>query len=104
MGHKIGEFDLNTTGHTLTSQDGQPVPLTPKEFQMLCLLVERVGEAISKDELLERIWPETFVGETSVAKVVSLLRGRLGATSIQTVSKFGYRFALPVTVLLPPSR
>jgi TolB-like protein/DNA-binding winged helix-turn-helix (wHTH) protein/Flp pilus assembly protein TadD len=82
-------------------QEGKPVPLPPKLFETLLVLVENAGHVLEKDELLRRVWGETFVEEVTLAKNVSLLRKALGEGEdeqryIQTVPKFGYRFVAPV--------
>jgi len=78
-------------------RDGQPVPLTPKAFDLLAALVEQPGKLISKDDLLQKVWPDTFVEESNLAYNVFALRKALGDTAenrqyIETVPKRGYRF------------
>src|SRR6185436_3496494 len=71
------------------------VPLTPKAFDTLLFLVENRGRIVSRDELLARIWPGTFVGDNTLAQNISTLRKVLGTNSaalLQTVPKRGYRF------------
>ena len=78
-------------------RDGNPVPLPPKAFDLLVVLVERAGRLVTKDELLKAVWPGTFVEEANLPYTVSLLRKALGDDGepyqfIETVSKRGYRF------------
>ncbi len=78
-------------------RDGQPVPVTPKAFDLLAALVEQPGKLISKEELLQKVWPDTFVEESNLAYNVFALRKALGDTAengqyIETVPKRGYRF------------
>jgi TolB-like protein/DNA-binding winged helix-turn-helix (wHTH) protein/Flp pilus assembly protein TadD len=80
----------------------QPVPITPKEFETLCVLVENAGRLVSKEELIARVWPDSFVGDNSLARNVSVLRKVLGGDLIQTVSRRGYRFAAKATWHLAP--
>jgi FHA domain/Transcriptional regulatory protein, C terminal len=71
--------------------------LSPKAFQLLELLLDRRPEAVTKQELLERLWPETFVSDASLHNVVAEVRAALGdgprvARFIRTVPKYGYAF------------
>ncbi len=82
-------------------RDGDPVPLTPKAFDTLALLVRRGGRVVSKDELLEEIWADAFVEESTIAQNVFTLRKALGQNHtenqfIETVPKHGYRFIADV--------
>lgn len=99
MRYEIGNFCLDTSGHRLAAACGDEIPLAPKEFETLRLLAERAGEAISKDTLVQQVWCDAFVGDTSLAKVISNLRKHLGADAIQTVPKVGYRLVLPVKLV-----
>jgi TolB-like protein len=77
------------------------VPLTPKAFELLVLLVENRGHLLKKDELIERVWPNTFVEEANLAQNISALRKALddkngGAQYIETVAKGGYHFTAAV--------
>src|SRR5262249_29765657 len=80
----------------LLLRDGEPVPLTPKAFDMLLALVESAGRLLEKEELMHSLWPDSFVEEGSLAQTVSLLRKALGECEgqkfIQTVPRRGYRF------------
>ena len=74
-----------------------PVPLSPKAFQLLEFLLDRRPEAIAKTELLERLWPETFVSDASLHNLVAEIRAALGdapraARYIRTVPRYGYAF------------
>lgn len=82
--------------------DGEIVTLTQKAFDVLMVLVERRGQIVSKDELMELVWPDTFVEEGNLAQNIYTLRKVLGQTNdgqdfIKTVPKRGYRFALDVS-------
>jgi DNA-binding winged helix-turn-helix (wHTH) protein/TolB-like protein len=83
-------------------RDGTPVPLTPKAFETLLALVEHSGHVLTKEELLERIWPDSKVEEATLAQNVSTLRKALGSQGqqfIQTIPKRGYRFTAQVIAL-----
>jgi eukaryotic-like serine/threonine-protein kinase len=87
--------------------DGKPVPLPPKAFETLLFLVENAGHLVDKDELIGRLWPDTFVEDGNVAKHVSLLRKILseatnGREYIETIPKHGYRFVAEVRDLADP--
>ena len=94
--YRFGEFALDKGARTLLRND-QSILLTPKEFEALLILVESNGEAVGRDHLLRSVWPDTFVGDTSLARNISVLRKHLGAETIRTVPKYGYRFELRVT-------
>lgn len=88
------EFD---TGQRILLRQGRVVPLSTRAFQLLELLVERRPEAVAKGELLERLWPETFVSDASLHNLITEVRGALGDDArvgryIRTVPRFGYAF------------
>jgi TolB-like protein/DNA-binding winged helix-turn-helix (wHTH) protein/Tfp pilus assembly protein PilF len=92
---KIGALRLDPSEHVLV-RDGRIVPLTPKAFEILLILAENVGHVVDKDELLRRVWPDTFVEEANLAKNVSMLRkvlsqNGMAESSIETIPKRGYR-------------
>ncbi|MDQ2976269.1 MAG: winged helix-turn-helix domain-containing protein [Acidobacteriota bacterium] len=85
-------------------RDGQPVPLPPKVFDVLLVLVENSGHIVGKDELMKKVWSDTFVEEANLTVNISALRKVLNEDShepqfIETIPKRGYRFIAPVTEL-----
>lgn len=73
------------------------MPLTPKVYEVLQLLVQNSGHMLGKDELLKAVWPDSFVEEGNLTRNISTLRAALGENSndhryIETVPKRGYRF------------
>jgi len=80
----------------LLSRDGQTVLLTPKEFDTLMVLVEARGSVVNKEELIARVWPDSYVGDGSLARNISVLRKALGTEVIETLPKKGYRISVPV--------
>ena len=81
--------------------------MAPKPFDVLCRLVERPGELVTKDELLDDFWPNLNVTESSLSYTINAIRIALGdnaqaARYIETVTQRGYRFIAPVTVVSPP--
>jgi TolB-like protein/DNA-binding winged helix-turn-helix (wHTH) protein/Tfp pilus assembly protein PilF len=98
--YTFGPFTLDSQESVLTTQ-GERVPLTPKAFATLLVLVERSGHVIEKDEILKLVWPDTFVEEGTLAQNISTLRkalgdGTNGQTYIETIPRRGYRFVAPV--------
>lgn len=97
---QFGNFVL-VPRERLLLREHEPVPLTGKAFDLLLLLVNRSGQLVSKDELLQKVWPGRVVEEVNLSVNVSAVRkalGPSGATFIQTVSKRGYRFVARVRV------
>ncbi len=78
--------------------DGETaVPMPPKLFDTLLMLVANSGRVLSKERMLEEVWEGSFVEENNLAQNISQLRRVLGAEMIETVPKFGYRFVGEVT-------
>jgi Tol biopolymer transport system component/DNA-binding winged helix-turn-helix (wHTH) protein len=99
----FGNFTLDLERRLLL-RDGDPVPLTPKAFDTLALLVRRSGHVVGKDELLDEIWADAFVEESTIAQNVFTLRKALGQNHaenqfIETVPKHGYRFIADVKAI-----
>src|SRR5215467_3032210 len=99
--YQFGPFQLDVAEHRL-ARDGVEVPLQLKAFEILCLLVDHAGRLLSKQDLLNRVWPDTMVEENNLNKNISLLRKALAESStgqcyIETVPRVGYRFVTPVT-------
>src|SRR6266436_4141958 len=98
--YEFGRFRINSAQRLLL-RDQEIVPLTPKVFDMLLTLVESSGEVVSKDFLMKKVWPDTFVEEGNLTQNISLLRkalgeGQNGHQYIETVARRGYRFVAPV--------
>ena len=73
---------------------GEPVSLTPLEFQLLVALVENAGQVLSRDRLLELVWGDANArGGDEVKLYVGYLRRKIGAELVETVRGFGYRYA-----------
>jgi DNA-binding winged helix-turn-helix (wHTH) protein len=105
--YEFGPFRLDPTERLLV-RDGQPVPLTPKAFDLLVYLVEHQGRLVEKQALLSALWPDTVVEEVNLAYNISALRKVLdgkaeGTSMIQTVPTRGYRFVAPVRSSGPPT-
>jgi Tol biopolymer transport system component/DNA-binding winged helix-turn-helix (wHTH) protein len=98
--YEFGAFLLDGKERLLL-RDGQEIPLTPKAFETLRLLVENCGHVLTKEELLTSLWPDTFVEEANLTNNISILRKALGDGSenqqyIKTVPRVGYRFVARV--------
>jgi DNA-binding winged helix-turn-helix (wHTH) protein len=85
----------------LLSRDGTELPVPPRAIGVLWCLVARAGRIVSRQQVLDEVWKDAFVSDTSLAEAVSLVRQVLGddpqqPTYIQTVPRRGYRFVAPV--------
>ncbi len=98
--YAFGPFTLDPAKRLLKNQ-GELVSLNSKAFDLLLVLVEESGRVVAKDELMKRLWPDSFVEEGNLSVQVSALRKALGETPndhqyIVTIPGRGYRFAEPV--------
>jgi DNA-binding winged helix-turn-helix (wHTH) protein len=93
--YRFGNFVLQPTERMLTREDIL-IPIQPKTFDALLLLVMHAGHLVSKTELMGSLWPDTHVREANLTNVIVSLRKLLGRESIRTVSKHGYRFDMPI--------
>jgi pimeloyl-ACP methyl ester carboxylesterase/DNA-binding winged helix-turn-helix (wHTH) protein len=94
--YEFGNFRLEVRERRLL-RDGHPIPLPTKVFETLRVLLERPGRLLTKDELMQRIWPDTVVEENNLNHNISVLRRALGEQPggqrfIETVPRVGYRF------------
>src|SRR5262249_29717000 len=92
--YEFGPYRLDAAERLLW-RNGEPVPLQPKVFDLLLALVERHGRLVEKEELMNVVWPDTFVEEANLASNISIVRKTLGENGqqfIETVPKRGYRF------------
>src|SRR6201988_638553 len=85
----------------LLFKDSREIALTPKVFDTLLVLLENSSHVLTKKELMEQVWPDSFVEENNLAQNISILRkalgdGKEGERYIQTVPKRGYRFVADV--------
>jgi DNA-binding winged helix-turn-helix (wHTH) protein len=98
---KFGDYVLDMRARQL-ERGGKPVPLEPKMYELLEVLITRRGSVVTNNELDEIIWPQVYVARTSLTRLVSELRALLGDTPrdpriIRTVYKKGYSFCAEVT-------
>ncbi len=99
--YEFGPFRLDVAERMLM-RDGEAIPLQPKAFDLLHVLVEHHGHLLEKDELLKVVWPDTIVEEVNLANNISVLRKALGEDGngqrfIETVPRRGYRFVAGVS-------
>jgi DNA-binding winged helix-turn-helix (wHTH) protein/tetratricopeptide (TPR) repeat protein len=103
--YRFGRYMLEACERRLLA-DGVAVPLKPRAFDTLLYLVERAGHLVTKEELLARLWPDSVVEESTLAKNVWLIRRALAEVDgeprfIETVPRIGYRFIAPVERIAP---
>ncbi len=98
MAHELtfAHFVLRTHERQLLS-NGTPVTLGARAFDVLCALVDRAGELVSKTQLFDQVWPGLIVEENNLQVHISTLRKLLGADLIATIPGRGYRFTASVT-------
>jgi TolB-like protein/Tfp pilus assembly protein PilF len=97
---EFGQFRLDPK-ESLLLRDGQPIPLTPKAFKTLVVLIQYSGYMLEKEELMRMVWQDRFIEEATLAQNIFTLRKALGESRqehkyIETVSKRGYRFIAKV--------
>jgi DNA-binding winged helix-turn-helix (wHTH) protein/Tol biopolymer transport system component len=98
--YEFGPYSLDPTQMLLRRAESL-VPLQPRALETLLVLLRERGEVVSKRELMERVWPDSFVEEGNLTQNIFLLRRELGKTPegeeyIQTVPKRGYRMNVPI--------
>lgn len=101
--YHFGSFRLDVAARNLL-RDGEIVPLTPKIFETLLLLLQHRGKLVERSQLIQKIWHDDFVEEGNISSTIYLLRKALGDNRngqcyIATVSRQGYRFIAPVREL-----
>jgi TolB-like protein/DNA-binding winged helix-turn-helix (wHTH) protein len=100
--YRFGRFALDSRKRALSRADS-PVSLTPKAFDVLLFLAQNPNRLVTREELLQAVWGDTFVEEGNLTQHISLLRKALGDNSedtrlIVTIARKGYQFAMDVTV------
>src|SRR5205823_288211 len=101
--YAFGEFRVDP-GNRVLRRGEEPIAVTPKALDLLLLLIQRSGEVVSKDELMQTVWPDSFVEESNLTQTVFMLRKALGEAPgkryILTVQGRGYRFVPSVMEIL----
>src|SRR5215203_2331792 len=94
--YRFDGFTLDVERRLLTDDSRSVVDITPKAAEILCLLVENAGQLVTKEEVIKRVWADSFVEEANLSHHIFRLRKALGETEdrklIETVPKRGYRF------------
>ncbi len=98
--YEFSSFQLNAKERFLL-RNGERIPLTPKAFDTLLILVERHGHIVEKNDLMKMVWPDAIVEENNLNQNISTIRKALGETShsgqfIETLPRRGYRFIAEV--------
>jgi TolB-like protein/DNA-binding winged helix-turn-helix (wHTH) protein/Tfp pilus assembly protein PilF len=97
--YEFGEFRLDPQSRVLR-RGGSTVPLTPKAFDLLLVLLQSAGRLVTKEELMKAVWPDSFVEESNLTQTIFMIRKALDETLdrryILTVQGQGYRFLVPV--------
>jgi DNA-binding winged helix-turn-helix (wHTH) protein len=100
--YRFGPFEIDLQQRLLL-RTGHSVPITPKAFDTLAVLVARPGRVLEKAELLKLVWRDTFVEENNLTQNISALRKVLGEEEyIATVPRRGYRFTMDVEEVAAP--
>ena len=99
--YEFGKFRCDPREHLLLCEN-KPVSLSPKSFEILVALIQSNGRLLTKEELMQQVWPDSFVEEANLTVNISALRkvlgeGMGGQQYIETVPKRGYRFVAQVT-------
>src|SRR5215470_4040529 len=93
--YDFGEFRLDPEKHRLL-RNGEIVPLTPKAFETLRVLIERRGQLVERDDLINFVWPDVAVEDGNLTVTISMLRKALSESRqgklIETVPRLGYKF------------
>ena len=106
MLYTFGDYILDTARRELRHQ-GRPVPLEPKGYQVLLYLVQHHERVVTRNEILEHVWPEVYVIDTTVSRCLTLIRHAVGDSGaaqrvIKTLYGQGYRFVARVEVQAEP--
>jgi DNA-binding winged helix-turn-helix (wHTH) protein len=102
MRYVFGDYTLNTECYELRHA-GVRIPLRPKVFQLLAYLIIHRDRVVLKDELVEHVWPNQFIGDTALKSCMMAARKAVGDTGrtqrvIETLHGHGYRFVAAVTI------
>ena len=102
---RFGSFQVDPRTWLLTS-DGRAVDLSPRLVEILAFIVSRAGEIVTKEELLEKFWPEVNVTENTLTRAIADIRKAIGEDAasprfLQTVSRRGYKFGVEAASITP---
>jgi DNA-binding response OmpR family regulator len=92
---EAGRIRIDTAARRAWLDDGE-LPLRPKEFELLCLLVSEAGRVVTRERIMEDVWQTDWMGSTKTLDThILTLRQKIGADSITTLRGVGYRLELP---------
>jgi eukaryotic-like serine/threonine-protein kinase len=105
--YEFGEFRLDTLLQRLVTGSGESIALPARAYDTLRCLVDRAGELVDKNSLMQAVWPNTIVEESNLNQCIVVLRRALGETAgerrfILTVPGRGFKFVAPVRVTIAP--
>jgi DNA-binding winged helix-turn-helix (wHTH) protein/TolB-like protein len=101
--YRFGSFTLDLDRGALLTTDGNEMPLRPKSFALLRLLAENAGRLLSRETIMEALWPNIYVTDDNVTQCIHEIRGALGTASgqlLRTLPRRGYLFT-PDVIALP---
>ncbi|MFO7288118.1 MAG: transcriptional regulator, partial [Gammaproteobacteria bacterium] len=99
--YRFGGYRLDAVARKLFGPDGEPVHLSSRAFDTLLELIRHAGETLSKDYLMQAVWPDVIVEQNNLNQAISSLRRCLADSPsaprfIQTIPGRGYRFIAPI--------
>jgi DNA-binding winged helix-turn-helix (wHTH) protein len=106
MVYRFGDFELDEEERELR-RDGTQIPLQPLIFDLLAMLVRTHRRVVSKEELMETLWPDVIVSEASLQRAISFARSAVGDDARSLIRTFvgrGYRFCADVREVEPEGR
>jgi DNA-binding winged helix-turn-helix (wHTH) protein/tetratricopeptide (TPR) repeat protein len=106
--YKFGPYTLEPDERRILGDGNATIELTAKAFDLLVLLVSKAEQLVTKDEILDAVWPEVSIAESNLTTTISMIRKTLQEDAehryIETIPKKGYRFVAPVSVVVEPAR
>ncbi|NLS52455.1 winged helix-turn-helix domain-containing protein [Hafnia alvei] len=101
-----GKITINTITHKIVTADGEEHTLRSKEYQMLCLLLERAPLCVTRREIISHVWSGTYSADATINQTMKSIRRKLGDkdfTLIQTIPRMGYQIEHPELFSLEPA-
>ncbi|EHM38530.1 MULTISPECIES: winged helix-turn-helix domain-containing protein [Hafnia] len=102
---KQGKITISTLTHKIVTVDGEEHTLRSKEYQMLCLLLERAPLCVTRREIISHVWSGTYSADATINQTMKSIRRKLGDkdfTLIQTIPRMGYQIEHPELFALEP--
>src|SRR3954452_6966993 len=102
--YRFDRFTLDLARGALLAEDGAELPLRPKSFALLRLMVENAGRLLDRDAIMAAVWPDVFVTDDSITQCVRDIRRALGDEAgrlLRTVPRRGYLLAAEVSTPVP---